>query len=94
MRNLVHCMIDGLGDDASKIGGVGNKNSAAEAATLRRFAAELIYWDGELKLVVLVVQLIKMTRDAGTDSLLGTVPLFTPILPPMIHSVSHESLVQ
>ncbi|GMF52298.1 unnamed protein product [Phytophthora fragariaefolia] len=72
----------------------GNKNAAAETTTLRRFAVELIYWDCDLKLVELVVQLLRMTRDDGTDSLIGTMPLFTPILPPMIHSVSHEALVQ
>ncbi|GMF20447.1 unnamed protein product [Phytophthora fragariaefolia] len=35
-----------------------------------------------------------MVRDAGTDGPVGTVPLFTPILPPMIESVSHEALVK
>ncbi|KAG2827796.1 hypothetical protein PC116_g18424 [Phytophthora cactorum] len=33
-----------------------------------------------------------MMRVAGSDSPTGTVPLFTPILPPMIESVSHEAL--
>ncbi|KAG2966449.1 hypothetical protein PC118_g19168 [Phytophthora cactorum] len=35
-----------------------------------------------------------MMRVAGSDSPTGTVPLFTPILPPMIESVSHEALVR
>ncbi|RAW27557.1 hypothetical protein PC110_g16044 [Phytophthora cactorum] len=35
-----------------------------------------------------------MMRVAGSDSPTGTVPLFTPILPPMIESVSHEALCE
>ncbi|KAE8981002.1 hypothetical protein PR001_g24128 [Phytophthora rubi] len=35
-----------------------------------------------------------MMRAAGTDGPTGTVPLFTPVLPPMIESVSYEALVK
>eukprot|EP00644_Phytophthora_capsici_P009852 jgi/Phyca11/50464/gw1.39.345.1 len=35
-----------------------------------------------------------MVRAADADGPTGTVPLFTPILPPMIESVSHEALVR
>jgi hypothetical protein len=37
---------------------------------------------------------VSMMRAAGTDGPMGTVPLFTPMLPPMIESVSHEALVK
>jgi hypothetical protein len=37
---------------------------------------------------------VTMLRAAGTDGPMGTVPLFTPMLPPMIESVSHEALVK
>ncbi|KAF4141683.1 hypothetical protein GN958_ATG09130 [Phytophthora infestans] len=35
-----------------------------------------------------------MVRAAGSDGPISTVPLFTPILPPMIESVLHEALIR